>query len=73
MLAIAFDMTVAELERLHPRSIRAAYADIGHIMSKHGYAWVQGSVYMGADDDLGTLVLLVNDLRAFPWFAPLRS
>ena len=68
MLAIAFDMVVAELERLHPRSIRAAYADIGRVMSKHGYQWIQGSVYMGGNNDLGTLVLLINDLRTLPWF-----
>ncbi len=41
MLAIAFDLVVAEVDRLHPRSVRAAYADIGRVMSKHGYRWIQ--------------------------------
>jgi virulence-associated protein VapD len=37
MLAIAFDLTVSEVERLHPRSIPAAYADIGRVMARYGY------------------------------------
>lgn len=68
MLAIAFDLTVAEVERLHPRSVSAAYADIGRVMARHAYEWKQGSVYIGGDNDLGVFFSLVNDLRALPWF-----
>ena len=68
MLAIAFDLTVSEVERLHPRSIPAAYADIGRVMARYGYEWRQGSVYIGGDNDLGTLIRIVDDLRKLPWF-----
>jgi len=68
MLAIAFDLTVAEVERLHPRSIPAAYADIGRVMARHGYEWRQGSVYIGGDENLATLFSLIDDLRNLPWF-----
>lgn len=68
MLAMAFDLVVAEVERLHPRSVPAAYAEIGRVLGKHGYQWAQGSVYIGGDDDLAKLVMAVEDLRALPWF-----
>jgi virulence-associated protein VapD len=68
MLAIAFDLTVAELERLHPRSIAAAYAEIGRVMARYGYEWRQGSVYIGTDENLATLFSLIDDLRNLPWF-----
>ena len=68
MLAIAFDLVVAEVQRLHPRSVPAAYAELGRVLSRHGYQWIQGSVYMGGNNDLATLVLVINDLRALPWF-----
>jgi virulence-associated protein VapD len=68
MLAIAFDLTVSEVLRLHPRSVPAAYAEIGRIMTRYGYEWRQGSVYIGGDDDLATLIRVVDDLRKLPWF-----
>jgi len=68
MLAIAFDLTVAEVERLHPRSVPAAYAEVGKILSHHGYEWKQGSVYVGSNDNLATLFEVVNALKALPWF-----
>jgi virulence-associated protein VapD len=69
MLAIAFDLTVAEVERLHPRSTAAAYAEIGRVLARHGYQWTQGSVYIGPDDDLARLFTVVTDLKAMPWFS----
>jgi len=68
MLAIAFDLTVSEVECLHPRSIPAAYREIGAILSRHGYEWRQGSVYVGGDEDLAKFYLVLDDLRALPWF-----
>ncbi len=68
MLAIAFDLTVSEVERLHPRSVSAAYAEIGRVLARHGYEWKQGSVYVGGDNNLATFYLVVTDLKALPWF-----
>jgi virulence-associated protein VapD len=68
MLAIAFDLTVAEVERLHQRSVPAAYAEIGRVLSRHGYEWKQGSVYVGSNDDLAALFEVITALKALPWF-----
>ncbi len=68
MLAIAFDLTVADVERLHPRSIPAAYSEIGKVLSRHGYEWRQGSVYVGGSEDYAKLFLAISDLKALPWF-----
>jgi virulence-associated protein VapD len=69
MLAIAFDLTVAEVERLHPYSVPAAYAEIGRTLAQFGYQWTQGSVYVGGDDDLADLFRVVDRLRKLPWFS----
>ena len=68
MFGIAFDLTVSELERLHPRSIPAAYIYIGRVMSRHGFEWTQGSVYIGRDEDLANLYQTITALKALPWF-----
>jgi len=46
----------------------AAYADIARVMARFGYEWRQGSVYIGGDNDLATLIRIVDDLRKLPWF-----
>jgi virulence-associated protein VapD len=68
MLAIAFDLTVSEVERLHPRSVPAAYAEVGKVLSRYGYEWKQGSVYVGSNDNLATLFEVITALKALPWF-----
>ena len=68
MLAIAFDLTVAEVERLHPRSVPPAYAEVGKILSHYGYEWKQGSAYVGGDDNLATMFEVIIALKALPWF-----
>jgi virulence-associated protein VapD len=68
MFAIAFDLTVAEVERLHPRSVPAAYLEIGRVLSDYGFEWKQGSVYIGRDEDLANLFAAMTALKALPWF-----
>jgi virulence-associated protein VapD len=68
MLAISFDLTVSEVERLHPRSIPAAYGEIGRTLARYGYERIQGSVYLGQDEDLANLMMATSDLKALPWF-----
>ena len=53
MFAIAFDLTVAEADSHHPKGYKGAYADIRRAVSKHGFEWVQGSVYMSESDISG--------------------
>ena len=36
MFAIAFDLTVKETTKHHPKGVSAAYADIGATLAEHG-------------------------------------
>ena len=70
MYAIAFDLVVAETKKHHPKGDpSAAYREIYEtLVSKHGFEWKQGSVYILADDDMAKLFAAVMDLKALPWF-----
>jgi virulence-associated protein VapD len=68
MFAIAFDLTVAEVLRQHPRSASAAYDEIGRVLSQFHFEWKQGSVYVSDNEDLANLVLALNALKALAWF-----
>ena len=46
MFAIAFDLTVKDVSKRHPKSVAAAYADIGATLAEFGFRWVQGSIYV---------------------------
>jgi len=43
MFAIAFDMTVAAMQKHHPRGVRAGYEDIGSTLSRFDFRWIQGA------------------------------
>ena len=68
MFAIAFDLTVATTEAVHPHGQQQAYLDIERLLRGHGFRRIQGSVYVGDDDDLAKLTEAVEALRAPPWF-----
>jgi virulence-associated protein VapD len=67
MFAIAFDMTVAEMVRHHPKGVPQAYRDIARVLGPFGFERIQGSVYLTRNDDLGNLVTAVMSLRTLPW------
>lgn len=46
MFAIAFDLTVKEVTKHHPKRVAAAYADIGVTLAGFEFRWVQGTVSM---------------------------
>jgi virulence-associated protein VapD len=71
MYAIAFDLVVAETKKHHPKGDpSAAYREIYEtLVSKHGFEWKQGSVYILADDDMAKLFAAIMDLKALPWFS----
>ena len=46
MFAIAFDLTIAETERHHPKGVAQAYADIGNTLNRFKFRRIQGSVYV---------------------------
>ena len=68
MFAIAFDLTVAEVQRLHPRSVRAGYEEIGRVLARFNFEWAQGSVCVCRVEDLGNLYSAISALKSLPWF-----
>lgn len=69
MFAIAFDLTVNEVRKRHPKGVKQAYLDIGTTLERHGFQWVQGSVYVCEREDLANLFAATNALNSLQWFA----
>lgn len=67
MFAIAFDLTVADVLKLHPKGVSQAYRDIGAALRPFGFDRVQGSVYLTANQDMGNLFSAISALRELPW------
>ncbi|MFZ1110405.1 MAG: virulence factor [Rhodomicrobium sp.] len=70
MFAIAFDLTVEDTERQHPKGVSQAYSDIRQTLERFGFERIQGSVYVCASEDLGNLFDAMAALKALPWFPP---
>ncbi len=70
MFAIAFDLVVAETIVNHPRGVSQAYSDIRATLTKFGFRWAQGSVYLTDREDLANLFSAILALKALPWFPP---
>lgn len=68
MFAIAFDMIVEEMQARHPKSVPAAYTDIGRVLKKAGFVRVQGSVFVAHSDSLTVVTVAIVALKALPWF-----
>ncbi len=68
MFAVAFDLVVKDAERLHPKGVAAAYADIGAALRKHGFERIQGSVYVTENNDMANLFSALLALKALVWF-----
>jgi virulence-associated protein VapD len=69
MYAIAFDLTVADAEKHHPKGVSQAYADIGATLHEHSFRRVQGSLYVTDNEDMAKLFLAIQALRSRAWFA----
>ena len=67
MLAIAFDLIVADAEEHHPRGVSAADADIAGTLRQFSFERIQGSVYVTEEDDMANLFAALLALRALPW------
>ena len=68
MFAITFDLLIAELNKSHPNRVPRAYDEIRRTLSRNGFAWKQGSVYINPDGGLVQLCTAINDLKALLWF-----
>jgi virulence-associated protein VapD len=67
VFAIAFDLTVKEVTTRHPKSVAAAYADIGATLAGFGFRWVQGiSMFVKMRIwPISWMLSSVRDVRAF--------
>ncbi len=70
MFAIAFDLTVKETAKHHPKGVPAAYADIGTTLAKYGFQRVQGSIYICENEDMANLMDAMDALTLLSWFPP---
>jgi virulence-associated protein VapD len=73
MYAVAFDLDTESLAQNYGSpSFNNAYADIRKILTRHGFKWMQGSVYFGDTSvNAVTCVLAAMDVSAtYAWFAP---
>ena len=68
MFAIAFDLTVADVETRYSKHVSQAYAQIGSTLRQFGFRGLQGSVYLCNREDLANLTSAMVALRALPWF-----
>jgi virulence-associated protein VapD len=68
MFAIAFDLTVSDTERHHPKGVSQAYTDIGATLSSFGFERIQGSLYVTENEDMANLFAALESLRSLDWF-----
>jgi virulence-associated protein VapD len=68
MYAVAFDLIVVETEMNHPKGVTQAYTEIGAVLGEHGFRRVQGSLYVSDNEDMASLFLAIQSLRARAWF-----
>jgi virulence-associated protein VapD len=68
MFAISFDMTISELKVHYGDPYNNAYYEIGKILEKNGFTWIQGSTYLTTSDDMSNLVKVIMDLSKIEWF-----
>jgi virulence-associated protein VapD len=70
MFAIAFDLTVRDTTKHHPKGMSAAYRDVGNLLAEFDFEWVQGSLYVTRREDLTNLFAALAALKALRWFPP---
>ncbi len=69
MYALAFDLEKAQLiAHFSATSPNNAYKVIRGVLEARGFAWVQGSLYTVASDDMSVLFQAIRDLMALAWF-----
>jgi virulence-associated protein VapD len=64
MYAGAFDLTVGDAEKHHPKGVSQAYTEIGAVLAEHDFRRVQGSLYITDSEDMANLFLAIQSLRA---------
>ena len=62
MYALAFDMSISDLEKHYGKPYNNAYFEIATILYKYGFYRIQGSTYVTEDRNIGNLMLAVDAL-----------
>jgi virulence-associated protein VapD len=70
VFAIAFDLTVKETAKHHPKGVSSAYSEIGATLAEFGFRWVQGSIYVCENEDMANLMDAMDALTNLTWFPP---
>ena len=70
MFAIAFDIEISELKKNYGEPYNNAYFEIKQELSKAGFEWTQGSVYLSTNDEnnLTAVYKAINLLSQIDWF-----
>ena len=70
MYAIAFDMEIAELKKSYGEPYNPAYDEIKKELSKIGFEWVQGSLYLATKNinNLTYVYKAIDRLKNIEWF-----
>lgn len=68
MYAVAFDLSVADTQKNHPKGVSQAYVEIGGVLAGYGFNRVQGSLYLTEDENMANLFTAIQDLRSRAWF-----
>lgn len=69
MFAIAFDMTISELEKYYGKPYNNAYYEISNVLQEFGFFRTQGSVYISDISDMANLMEAIQTLSEIEWFA----
>ncbi len=67
MYAIAFDLTISDLEKYYGKQYHNAYSEIKNLMEKNGFFWIQGSTYI-TEESLISVTKTINTLNKVDWF-----
>lgn len=69
MYAIAFDMSIKDLELYYGKPYNNAYYEISYILEKFNFYRTQGSVYISEIKDMSNLMEAIQQLSEVEWFA----
>jgi virulence-associated protein VapD len=70
MFAISFDLTIDVVKKTYTKSVASAYSEVKDILQKHGFEWIQGSVYAYKEPNnaLRAVNRAIDDLKNLSWF-----
>lgn len=61
-------MVISDLKKHYGDPYNNAYFEIKEVLRRNRFDWIQGSTYLTASDDMGTVVKAIMDLSRIDWF-----